>query len=75
MYELVLTEKHDYQTISKTKTFTPGSNNPKFVFSQLSKNIENACIKARRHGHVARDVLLFLKTQEFRYRRLCNISR
>jgi DNA polymerase-4/DNA polymerase V len=68
VYELVLTEKHDYQSISKTKTFTPASSNPDFVFSQLSKNIENACIKARRHGLVAREVLIFLKTQEFRYR-------
>lgn len=67
VYELVLGEKHDYQSISKTKTFTPPSADREFVFPQLSKNIENACIKARRHNLAAREVILFLKTQEFRY--------
>lgn len=67
VYPLNLNEKHDYQSISKTKTFTPPSTNPEFVFSQLSKNIENACIKARRHGLAPKKVFFFLKTQEFRY--------
>ncbi len=64
---LTLGEKHDYQSISKTRTFTPPSQNKEFVFSQLSKNIENACIKARRHGLVAHEIHFFLKTQDFRY--------
>ena len=67
VYELALGEKHDYQSISKTKTFTPPSDEREFVFSQLSKNIENACIKARRHGLAAREIVLFLKRQDFRY--------
>ena len=65
--ELTLGEKHDYQSISKTKTFTPPSKDKEFVFSQLSKNIENACIKARRHSLATREVSFFLKTQDFRY--------
>jgi DNA polymerase-4/DNA polymerase V len=64
---LSLEEKHDYQSISKTKTFTPPSTDPSFIFSQLSKNIENACIKARRHGLSAKRAFYFLKTQEFRH--------
>lgn len=60
-------EKHDYLSISKTKTFTPSSNDREFVYSQLSKNVENACIKARRHNLAARKVFFFLKTQEFGY--------
>ena len=36
-------------------------------FSQLSKNIENACIKARRWGLVSKDMLFFLKTQDFKF--------
>jgi hypothetical protein len=59
-------EKHDYASISKTKTFTPPSRDRDFVFAQLSKNIENACIKARRHGLAARCAVVFLKTQDFR---------
>lgn len=62
------TEKREtYQSISKTKTFTPPSRAESFVFSQLSKNIENACIKARRWGLISPQVFFFLKTQDFKY--------
>ncbi len=54
-------------SIQKVKTFTPPSDRREFVFSQLSKNIENACIKARRHGLAAREVTIFLRTQDFRH--------
>jgi DNA polymerase-4/DNA polymerase V len=61
-------EKTDYASISKTRTFTPASADPSFVFAQLSKNVENAFIKCRRHQLAARRLIIFLKTQEFRYR-------
>lgn len=64
---LSIGEKHDYQSISKTKTFTPPSTDREFIFSQLSKNIENACIKARRHNLAPKKIFFFLKTQEFKY--------
>lgn len=67
VYPLNLEEKHDYQSISKTKTFTPPSTHKEFIFSQLSKNVENACIKARRHDLVTKDIFFFLKTQDFNY--------
>ena len=66
-YELTAEKKTSYQSIQKTKTFTPPSRDEKFVFSQLSKNIENACIKARRWELVSPAVFFFLKTQEFKY--------
>jgi DNA polymerase-4/DNA polymerase V len=59
--------RHTYQSISKTKTFTPPSENAEFIFSQLSKNVENACIKARRWNLATPEVLFFLKTQGFKY--------
>lgn len=62
-----------YSSISKTKTFTPPSTDSSFVFSQLSKNIENACIKARRWELVSPSVTFFLKTQDFRYQ-TCDVS-
>ncbi len=65
--ELDVTGRETYQSISKTKTFTPPSSDPAFVFAQLSKNVENACIKARRWGLVAPAAFFFLKTQDFRY--------
>jgi len=59
--------RETYRSISKTKTFTPSSRDANFIFSQLSKNIENACIKARRWGLATPSVFFFLKTQEFKY--------
>lgn len=60
-------EKHAYQSISKVRTFTPPSNEYAFVFAQLSKNIERACLKLRRHGLVTDTIYVFLKTQGFEY--------
>jgi DNA polymerase-4/DNA polymerase V len=36
------------------------------VFAQLAKNLENACIKARRHGLSAKKLVVFLRKQDFR---------
>src|SRR5262249_5521890 len=63
--ELETATKHDYQSIQKFKTFTPPSHERGFLFAQLSKNIENACIKARRYKLAAKGALIFLKTQHF----------
>lgn len=64
---LILEEKSSYYSVQKFKTFTPPSNNADFVFSQLSKNIENACIKARRHKLMAGTAAIVLRTQDFRH--------
>ena len=66
VYPVVSESKSSYQSISKTKTFTPASSDETFVFAQLSKNLENACIKARRYKLSATRLILFLRTQEFR---------
>jgi nucleotidyltransferase/DNA polymerase involved in DNA repair len=58
---LELGEHHAYQSISKTKTFTPPTSDREFLLAQLSKNVENACIKARRHKLEARRVSFFLR--------------
>lgn len=70
VFPLVIGEKHDYASISKTRTFTPPSNDSDYVFAQLSKNVENACIKLRRHSLFTKRFAFFLKTQDFRYRAL-----
>jgi DNA polymerase-4 len=63
----VITEpKQSYQSISKAKTFTPPSTDREFVFAQLARNLENACIKARRHNLAAQRLSLFLRQQDFR---------
>lgn len=67
MYELATDKKNSYQSISKTKTFTPPSRDRAFIYSQLSKNVENACIKARRWNLASPHVFFFLKSQDFKY--------
>jgi DNA polymerase-4/DNA polymerase V len=68
VYPVVRESKSSYQSISKARTFTPPSNDERFVFAQLAKNLENACIKARRHGLAATRLVVFLRTQDFKDR-------
>jgi DNA polymerase-4 len=68
IYPVVTESKNSYQSISKAKTFTPPSTDETFIFAQLSKNMENACIKARRYRLAATRLVLFLRTQEFKDR-------
>jgi len=62
---LVTAPKTSYASIQKVKTFTPPSSDREFVFSELAKNIENACIKARRYGLATAHIFFFLRTAEF----------
>jgi DNA polymerase IV len=66
VFELVTGEHETYYSIQKVKTFTPASSDRAFVFAQLSKNIENALIKARKYKLAALRVVIFLRTQQFR---------
>ncbi len=65
VYPVVTETKNSYQSISKAKTFTPASTDEAFVFAQLSKNLENACIKARRYRLAATRLVIFLRKQDF----------
>jgi DNA polymerase-4 len=60
--------RDDTKSISRTRTFTPPSSSRGFVFSQLSNNIENACLKLRRGGLVTHYISFYLKTQDMKYR-------
>ncbi len=66
VYPVTAESKSAWQSISKTKTFTPASTDRGFVFAQLSKNLENACIKARRHNLAAKRLVIFLRKKDFR---------
>ncbi len=55
-------------SIIKTRTFAPPSAEKAFVWSQLSKNVERACERARAHGVRSSEVGVMLKSQEFLYR-------
>jgi DNA polymerase-4/DNA polymerase V len=66
VYPVTVETKSSYQSISKARTFTPPSRDRAFVYAQLSKNLENACIKARRYHLAATKLLIFLRQQDFR---------
>jgi len=61
--------KTEYSSIQKTRTFYPPTEDKIFLFSQLSKHIEDACSKARYYKLAPRKVSIFLKTQSFCYAR------
>ncbi|MBI4236915.1 MAG: DNA polymerase IV [Deltaproteobacteria bacterium] len=65
VYRVDPTPKTDYATISKTKTFAPPSRESDYVFAQAVRNLESACIKARRYRLAARRVVLWLRSQDF----------
>ena len=65
IFEIATGEHDTYYSIQKVKTFTPPSSDKDFVFAQLAKNIDNACIKARKYKLAAQRVVIFLRTQQF----------
>lgn len=67
VYEVTTEEKSSYASIGKTKTFTPASCDRAYVYAQLLKNLENACIKARRYNLVASRITIYLKKNSFDY--------
>jgi DNA polymerase-4/DNA polymerase V len=65
VYGLIDEKKEKYLSISKSKTFSPSSENKEFVKSHLMRNLEAACIKLRRHGLSARNLAAYIKTSGF----------
>lgn len=59
-------EKTSYQSISKTKTFTPPSDRYDYVRAQLFRNTESAFIKLRRYKLRAQRLTVYLRRQDFR---------
>ena len=68
VYPVAAEEKSDYASISKTKTFAPPTNDPEYLFAQLLRNLESACMKARRYHLAPRKLIGFLKMNDFEYR-------
>jgi DNA polymerase-4/DNA polymerase V len=54
-------------SIQRTRTFAPPSRERNVVWSQFSRNVEEACATARREGLIPARVSFFLKSQEFKY--------
>ena len=66
VYQLNTEEKTSYDSISKTKTFTPPSDDPAYVKAQLFRNAESAFIKLRRYHLCAQRLVVYLRQQDFR---------
>jgi DNA polymerase-4/DNA polymerase V len=64
-YPVCSEEKSRYASISKTRTFAPPTTDPDYLFAHLLRNLESACIKARRYSLAPRRVIAFLKKQTF----------
>ncbi|MFZ2303178.1 MAG: DNA polymerase IV [Minisyncoccia bacterium] len=58
--------KNTYSSIQKTRTFHPTTNDKTFLWSQISKHIEDACRKARYYELTPKRISIFLKTQDFK---------
>ncbi len=66
VYAVSAEEKRSYASISKVKTFAPPSQDKAYLFAQLSRNLESACIKARRYDLAPIKIAILLKENNFR---------
>ncbi|HLP44280.1 MAG TPA: DNA polymerase IV [Candidatus Nanoarchaeia archaeon] len=68
-------KRAEHKSFASTETFMPTTNDPAFLFSELSRHVEDVARSARRHSLMATRVSFFLKTKDFRYRRMeCVLS-
>lgn len=65
VYPVTAEEKSSYASISKTKTFAPATSNAGYLFAHLMRNLESACIKARRYSLAPDRIVVFLKKNDF----------
>lgn len=65
VYPVTAEEKSSYASISKTKTFAPATSNAEYLFAHLMRNLESACIKARRYSLAPDRIVVFLKKNDF----------
>jgi len=65
VYPVTAEEKSSYASISKTKTFAPPTADAGYLFAHLMRNVESACIKARRYSLAPNKIVVFLKKNDF----------
>jgi nucleotidyltransferase/DNA polymerase involved in DNA repair len=65
VYPVTTEEKSVYASISKMKTFAPPTRDQGYLFAHLLRNLESACIKARRYKLAPKKIIPILKTQNF----------
>ena len=65
VYPVTTEEKSVYASISKMKTFAPPTKDPEYLFAHLLRNLESACIKARRYKLEPKKIVPILKKKNF----------
>lgn len=65
VYPVTTEEKSVYASISKMKTFAPPTKDREYLFAHLLRNLESACIKARRYKLAPKKIVPILKRQDF----------
>ena len=65
VYPVLPEEKSIYASISKMKTFAPPTSDRAYLFAHLLRNLESACIKARRYSLAPRKIIPILKKNNF----------
>ncbi|HPQ07071.1 MAG TPA: DNA polymerase IV [Syntrophales bacterium] len=68
VYEVSAEEKGSYASISKMKTFAPPTADGDYLFAHLTRNLESACLKARRYRLAAARLVAVLRRADFRDR-------
>lgn len=58
-------DPRDQKSIQSTATFKPPSNDSQIIFAELSENVENACVHARRLHLMTNSVSFFIKNTNF----------
>jgi len=59
VYPVIAEEKSSCASISKTKTFAPPTSDATYLFAHLMRNMESACIKARRYCLAPEKIIIF----------------
>ncbi|MBI3366289.1 DNA polymerase IV [Candidatus Roizmanbacteria bacterium] len=67
VYELNTNEKKSYQSITRSQTFHPPTNDVDILWARLFHHVEDAFYTARNCQYQVKSLVLFLKTQEFKY--------
>ncbi len=67
VYLLNLETKNTYQSIVRSQTFTPPTNDQELLYAKLLVHVEEAFAKARSLNYQVGQMSLFLKTQNFHY--------
>lgn len=60
-------EKSTYASICKSRTFAPPSADEEYLYAHLLRNLESACIKARRYKLASQRIIAYLRMNNYEH--------